>query len=49
MAIGGIGPGRVAAARAAGAAGVAVVSAVCGQPDPGLAAGELRAEWDGAR
>lgn len=48
VAIGGVGPVRVADVRAAGAAGVAVVSAVCGQPDPRAAARELRAAWDGA-
>jgi len=48
VAIGGVGAGRVAAARAAGAAGVAVVSAICGQPDPLGAARALRAEWDEA-
>ncbi|HEY6794228.1 MAG TPA: thiamine phosphate synthase [Kineosporiaceae bacterium] len=48
VAIGGIGPGRVAAVRAAGAAGIAVVSAVCGRPDPAAAARALRAEWDAA-
>lgn len=46
VAIGGIGRGRVRQVRRAGAAGVAVVSAVCGQPDPAAAARELRAEWN---
>lgn len=36
--IGGIGPGRAAPVIAAGAAGVAVISAVLGAPDPGAAA-----------
>ena len=48
VAIGGIGPGRVRPVRVAGAAGVAVVSAICGQPDPAAATRALRAEWDGA-
>lgn len=46
VAIGGLGPGLVAPLRAAGAAGVAVVSAVCAAPDPGAAARALREEWD---
>ncbi|MHB1614564.1 MAG: thiamine phosphate synthase [Actinomycetes bacterium] len=46
VAIGGVGAGRVHLARRAGAAGVAVVSAICGQPDPGEAARRLRQEWD---
>jgi thiamine-phosphate pyrophosphorylase len=45
VAIGGIDAGRVQAVRASGAAGVAVVSAICGQPDIGLATRELRAAW----
>lgn len=48
VAIGGIGPGRVRPARSAGAAGVAVVSAICGSPDPAAATRALRVEWDGA-
>ena len=48
VAIGGIGPGRVRPARAAGAAGVAVVSAICGRPDPAAATRALKAEWDDA-
>ncbi|MFC7422210.1 thiamine phosphate synthase [Iodobacter arcticus] len=44
VAIGGIGLGRVAALRAAGADGVAVVSAICGQADPQQAAQALRLE-----
>lgn len=42
VAIGGIDATSAAAVRAAGAAGVAVVSAVCGQPDPTMAARSLR-------
>lgn len=48
VAIGGVTRERVAAVRAAGAAGAAVVSAICGQPDPGAAARDLRAAWDAA-
>jgi thiamine-phosphate pyrophosphorylase len=47
VAIGGIdGPG-VARVRATGAAGIAVVSAVCGRPDPADAARRLRSAWHG--
>ncbi len=49
VAIGGIGPGRVRPVRAAGAAGIAVVSAICGTPDPAAATRRLRAEWDDAK
>lgn len=48
VAIGGVGGERVAQARRAGAAGVAVVSAVCGRPDVTAATRELRWWWDGA-
>ncbi|WP_420123601.1 thiamine phosphate synthase, partial [Nakamurella sp.] len=48
VAIGGIDAVRTPAVRAAGAAGVAVVSAICGQPDPAAAARRVRAAWDGA-
>jgi thiamine-phosphate pyrophosphorylase len=48
VAIGGVGRGRIGAVRRAGASGIAVVSAICGQPDPAAAAAALRAEWDGA-
>lgn len=48
VAIGGIDAARAAALRGTGAAGVAVVSAVCGQPDPAAAAAALRRAWDGA-
>jgi thiamine-phosphate pyrophosphorylase len=47
VAIGGISAARVPAVRAAGAAGAAVVSAICGQPDPAAAARHLRAAWNG--
>ncbi len=46
VAIGGITPGRVAPVRQAGAAGVAVVSAICGQADIASATRRLRTEWD---
>jgi len=46
VAIGGLGPGLVAPLRAAGAAGVAVASAICTAPDPEGAARALREEWD---
>jgi thiamine-phosphate pyrophosphorylase len=39
---------RVPLARAAGAAGVAVVSAICGRRHPGEAARLLRLAWDAA-
>ncbi len=45
VAIGGIDASRVASVRSAGAAGVAVVSAICGQPDPAAAARRLREAW----
>ena len=48
VAIGGIGAGRIAPLLAAGADGVAVVSAICGQPDPAVAARALLTEgWPG--
>jgi thiamine-phosphate pyrophosphorylase len=49
LAIGGIDPARVAAVRRAGAAGVAVVSAICGQPDVRAATRQLRASWEAAQ
>jgi hydroxymethylpyrimidine kinase/phosphomethylpyrimidine kinase/thiamine-phosphate diphosphorylase len=45
VAIGGIGRDDVAALRDAGAAGIAVVSALCAADDPRLAARALRREW----
>jgi thiamine-phosphate pyrophosphorylase len=45
VAIGGIDAGRIGIVRASGAAGVAVVSAICGQPDVGAATRRLRAAW----
>jgi thiamine monophosphate synthase len=43
--IGGLTAGDVPAMRGAGAAGVAVVSAICLADDPRLAAAELAAAW----
>jgi thiamine-phosphate pyrophosphorylase len=48
VAIGGITADRVPQLRASGAAGIAVVSAICGQPDVGAATAALRRRWDGA-
>lgn len=48
VAIGGVGPGDAAAARRAGAAGLAVVRAICAVPDPQAAAWSLRHEWEEA-
>lgn len=49
VAIGGLKPHHVRDALAAGAAGVAVVSAICGQPDPRAASRDLAAEIAGFR
>ncbi|HEY5471870.1 MAG TPA: thiamine phosphate synthase, partial [Candidatus Limnocylindrales bacterium] len=46
VAIGGITPERLSMIRRAGAAGVAVVSAICGQPDVVAATRTLRTGWD---
>jgi thiamine-phosphate pyrophosphorylase len=48
VAIGGITVERLAEVRKAGAAGAAVVSAICGQPDVAAATRELRSAWDAA-
>jgi thiamine-phosphate diphosphorylase len=48
VAIGGVSAADADALRSAGGAGMAVISAICGQPDPGAAAGRLRAAWDAA-
>jgi thiamine-phosphate pyrophosphorylase len=48
VAIGGINLERLSQVRAAGAAGAAVVSAICGQPDVAAATRLLRAAWDRA-
>ena len=45
VAIGGVGLTDLAALRRCGAAGAAVVSAICAAPDPERAARELRAAW----
>ena len=46
VAIGGVNADRAPSVRAAGAAGIAVVSAICGQPDVALASRALRQAWD---
>ncbi|HET9656510.1 MAG TPA: thiamine phosphate synthase [Kineosporiaceae bacterium] len=48
VAIGGVSADRAASIRRAGAAGIAVVSAICGQPDVTAATRTLRRAWDGA-
>jgi thiamine-phosphate pyrophosphorylase len=48
VAIGGINPERLSQVRRAGAAGVAVVSAICGQPDVAAVTRALREAWEGA-
>jgi thiamine-phosphate pyrophosphorylase len=48
MALGGIGPGRVAPCMAAGAAGVAVIGAIMGAEDPAAAVRALLDELAGA-
>ena len=48
VAIGGINRQRLPRVRRAGAAGAAVVSAICGQPDVSAATRALRVAWDGA-
>ncbi|WP_309081742.1 hydroxyethylthiazole kinase [Zhihengliuella sp.] len=48
VAIGGVGPGDAADARAAGAAGFAVVRAICSAEDPAAASRQLRDEWEAA-
>jgi thiamine-phosphate pyrophosphorylase len=47
VAIGGLDASRAASVRAAGGAGVAIVSAICGQADVGEATRLIRAAWDG--
>lgn len=49
VAIGGVEVGDVPALRAAGAAGVAVVSGICAAADPGAAAATYVAAWDRQR
>lgn len=48
VAIGGIDAERAPLARRHGAAGVAVVSAICGQPDVAAATRRIRVAWDSA-
>lgn len=48
VAIGGVSASDLAPLRRAGAAGAAVVSAICAAPDPERAARALRAAWDEA-
>lgn len=48
VAIGGIGVAELPAVAAAGAVGAAVISAICGRPDPHASARELVAAWDQA-
>ncbi|MFC6356838.1 thiamine phosphate synthase [Luethyella okanaganae] len=48
VAIGGVGAGDAAALRMAGAAGIAVVSAICAADDPEAASRELREAWTAA-
>lgn len=49
VAIGGVTRADLPGLRAAGAAGAAVVSAICSAPDPATAARELRAAWETVR
>lgn len=46
VAIGGVDAGRAATVRRSGAAGVAVVSAICGRPDVAAATRNLREAWE---
>ena len=46
VAIGGVDAERAPSVRAAGAAGVAVVSAICGRPDVAAATRRIRQAWD---
>jgi len=48
VAIGGIGLAQAAQVRATDASGIAVVSAICGQPDVAGSTRALRAAWDDA-
>jgi len=48
VAIGGINLERLSQVRRTGAAGAAVVSAICGQPEVAAATRALRVAWDGA-
>ncbi len=46
VAIGGIDATNTAAVRDTGVAGVSVISAICGQPDPGAATAAIVTEWN---
>jgi thiamine-phosphate diphosphorylase len=46
VAIGGLRTADAATVRRSGAAGMAVISAICGQPDPAAAAAALLAAWN---
>lgn len=48
VAIGGVGPGRIGAVRAAGA-GLAIVSAICAAPDAAVATAAILDEWKSAQ
>ncbi len=48
VAIGGLRTADAAAVKASGAVGMAVISAICGQPDPATAAAALLAAWRNA-
>ena len=48
VAIGGVKAADIPALRNAGAVGLAVISAICGQADPRAAAADLRRGWDAA-
>ena len=48
VAIGGVKAADIPALRRAGAVGLAVISAICGQADPRAAAADLRHVWDAA-
>jgi thiamine-phosphate pyrophosphorylase len=45
VAIGGLGVGDIDALKRAGAVGLAVISAICGRPDPQASARELASAW----
>ena len=49
VAIGGVGEADIAELLAAGAVGMAVISAICGTADPAAAAARLALEWVAAR
>ena len=49
FALGGITPQNARSCRVSGASGIAVITAILGQPDPGRAAAELLAAWTGRK